>query len=130
MVDTKKALEVAQYPWRVEQGGRYSLPSMDEVGYVVGTIKELVDEVERLRKELSSSIRDEWVSEDDMREKWKTLLAAAKALKRSFPTDWSSFDKAIEACEKGDHSAHIDLCREQVVELLEAKSKEVKHEDE
>lgn len=29
-----------------------------------------------------------------------------------------------------DHSAHIDLCREQVVELLEAKSKGVDHEDE
>jgi hypothetical protein len=31
--------------------------------------------------------------------------------------------------KKLDHRKHMDLCREQIVELLEAKSKGVSHED-
>ncbi len=66
-------------------------------------IYTLADEVDRLRKELSTSIRDEWVSEDDMREKWKPLLAAAKVVQHGDSDSdkpYKALREAIEACEE------------------------------
>ncbi len=89
-------------------------------------IYTLSEEVERLKLEV------EWL-QTPMRKRHEALLAAAKVVQHGDSDSdkpYRALREAITACEKGDHRDHIDLCREQVVELLEAKSKEVDHEDE
>jgi len=47
----KVAREIGDQPWRVEKGGRYSVPSSNEAGELRGTIVLLSEEVERLTGE-------------------------------------------------------------------------------
>ena len=127
-VDTKAEREYAEAIYKYTNRCDEAAKHIDRLSY----------EVDRLRKELSSSLRAYPLMSERAREEEDEEVELLRKQNWQARQKIGTLEQEVERLRKELNSrmnidvsqAHINLCREQLIDLLKAKTDEVNNEDE